>query len=70
VPHYIVKVFPGASPQVIWTFVGFVPKLGAAEPTPVYENGMPGDNATVNYFIARAKGGVSLYSVSWSPASM
>lgn len=68
IPHYVVRVFPGAPPRVEWTFVGFVPQLGAAEPTPVYEGGPPGNAAGVRFFIARAKGGVSLYSVRWSLA--
>ena len=65
-PHYLVSV---ASPALVrWTFVGFHCS-GAAEATPVYEGGPPGDQAKVNYFIARDKGGVSLYSVSWAPVN-
>lgn len=52
-------------PTVEWQFAGFVPDIGAAEATPVYE-GVPGDKAVVRYFVARDSGGVSLYSVSWS----
>ena len=45
------------------------------EPTPVYENGAPGDGATVRYFIARQKTGhkgpgalaIGLYSLGWVP---
>jgi hypothetical protein len=77
-PHYLVRVLPAdrsadarssADPRIEWQFVGFVPSLGAAEPTPVYEDGPPGDNATVRFFIARADRGVSLYAVHWSPAA-
>lgn len=68
-PHYIVSVRAESIPRVLWTFVGFIPHLGAAEPTPVYEGGPPGDTALVRYFVARDRGGVSLYSVHWSSAS-
>ena len=71
-----------------WTYVGAisiynssVPGIGktvpiAGEPTPVYEHGMPGDNAKVRYFIAREDGTrathggpgslrIGLFSLSW-----
>jgi len=65
-PHYLVTVRPGPPPEVRWQFVGFVSNLGASEPTPVYE-GVPGDAASVRYFVAKRAGGVALYSVAWSP---
>ena len=45
------------------------------EPTPVYEDGAPGDAATVRYFIARQPTGhkgpgalaIGLYKLSWLP---
>jgi hypothetical protein len=66
-PHFIVdlKVDPLAER---WIYVGAIsvtnsstPGIGktvpiAGEPTPVYEGGAPGDNATVRYFIAREDG--------------
>jgi len=69
-PHYLVRVTGGGAhdSSVEWQFVGFIPHLGASEPTPVYENGPPGDAATVRYFIARTNSGIALYSVSWTPA--
>jgi hypothetical protein len=65
-PHYLVSV--SSEMDVQWTFVGFHCS-GAAEATPVYEGAPPGDKARVNFFIARDKGGVSLYSVSWAPVN-
>ena len=65
-PHYLVTVRAGPAPEVRWQFVGFVSNLGASEPTPVYE-GVPGDAASVRYFVAKRAGGVALYSVAWSP---
>ena len=45
------------------------------EPTPVYEDGPPGDAATVRYFIARTATGkkganslaIGLYKLAWKP---
>ena len=84
-PHYLISVAPpppllrptapgsalgvaAAQPSVKWTFVGFHCS-GAAEATPVYEGGPPGDAAEVRFFIARAGRGVSLYSVAWAPVN-
>ena len=52
-----------------WQFVGSVNEsrgwAAEPEPTPVDEGGPPGDKATVRMMIARDKGGVSLFSLSW-----
>jgi hypothetical protein len=74
IPHYVVRVLRASGgvqkeSDVSWTFAGFVPNLGAAEPTPAYEGAPPGDAANVRFFVARSTKGISLYSVQWSPAA-
>jgi hypothetical protein len=84
-PHFVVNLTTDPFAEN-WTYVGAIgvhnkstPGIGkavpiAGEPTPVYENGPPGDNATVRYFIAREDGvthggpgslRIGLFSLSW-----
>jgi hypothetical protein len=83
-PHFIVDL--QSSPfGTNWTYAGALNPHNASdhasptpgEPTPVYEDGLPGDEASVRYFIARmptGKGtplggqlGIGLYRLSWVP---
>ena len=83
-PHFILDL--EQSPEgTNWTYVGAINPHNASdranpapgEPTPVYESGLPGDGATVRYFIARmqtGKGthtggqlGIALYRLTWLP---
>jgi len=60
-PHFITK------DALNWTFMGTINTAPALEPTPVYA-GVPGDAATVEYFIARANGGnlhIDLFHLTW-----
>ena len=60
-PHFIADPYSGPLGALNWTYTGSVSSLGGAgEPTPVYEPvtangtvGVPGDEASVRYFIAR-----------------
>ena len=87
-PHFIIDL--KKSPLgTAWTYAGAItphnksdPGPTPGEPTPVYEDGLPGDSATVRYFIARhtfrkyssaadATGpgslAIGLYKLSWLP---
>merc|ERR1739848_658427 len=84
-PHFVVNLTADPLGST-WTYVGAIdvynastPGIGkiipmAGEPTPVYEGGPPGDNATVRYFIAREDGithggkgslRIGLFSLKW-----
>ena len=83
-PHFIIDL--QSSPLgTNWSYSGALNPHNASdhaspapgEPTPVYEDGLPGDGATVRYMIARmntgkgtARGGqlgIGLYRLSWLP---
>ena len=84
-PHFIIDL--KKSPLgTAWTYAGAITPHNKSddgpvpgEPTPVYEDGVPGDGATVRYFIARhttrrvtdATGpgslAIGLYKLSWLP---
>lgn len=85
-PHFIIDL--QSSPLgTNWSYVGALNPHNVSdranptpgEPTPVYEGGLPGDEALVRYFIARmptGKGtrlggqlGIGLYRLSWLPPS-
>lgn len=84
-PHFVVDLETDPRAER-WIYVGAIsvcnssyPGIGktvpmAGEPTPIYENGAPGDNATVRYFIAREDGithggpgslRIGLFSLTW-----
>eukprot|EP00040_Diaphanoeca_grandis_P006562 m.37895 g.37895 ORF g.37895 m.37895 type:complete len:221 (-) comp17778_c0_seq1:100-762(-) len=81
-PHFVVDLKTDPLCQN-WTYVGSIevsPKSAdpsvpiAGEPTPVYEDGPPGDSAQVRYFIAREDGithggpgslRIGLFSLTW-----
>ncbi len=78
-PHFVVNLATDPLGEH-WIYAGSLnwqnkSDLGPApgEPTPVYENGAPGDGSSVQYFIARQPTGhkgagalaIGLYSLSW-----
>eukprot|EP01048_Picozoa_sp_COSAG05_P017927 COSAG05_NODE_2534_length_2934_cov_1.471958_3_plen_110_part_00 len=87
-PHFVVDLSTDPKGEN-WTYAGALsphnrsdPGPVPGEPTPVYEDGLPGDGATVRYFIARhtvrryqrvtdAMGpgslAIGLYKLSWLP---
>jgi hypothetical protein len=85
-PHFVVDLNTSPNGEN-WTYAGALtphntsdPGPVPGEPTPVYEDGLPGDGATVRYFIARhtvrhgmtdATGpgslAIGLYKLSWLP---
>eukprot|EP00039_Didymoeca_costata_P021577 m.344905 g.344905 ORF g.344905 m.344905 type:complete len:452 (+) comp25383_c0_seq1:138-1493(+) len=80
VPHFVSDL-ESDKYGLNWTYAGslsFVTHPVPLEPTPVYENGIPGDGATVNYFIARHttnnRGSgylaIGLFKLSWVKPTM
>ena len=81
-PHFVVDLLKSPT-GLDWVYVETLPGNGGnpsdrqppGEPTPVYEGGPPGDQATVNYFIARTsvkRAGpgslvIGLYKLRWTP---
>ena len=51
-PHWVTRA---NSTALEWTYVNTISTAPALEPTPVYSGGRPGDEATVNHFIARTE---------------
>ena len=77
-PHFVIDLANDPTGRN-WTYAGSLSwqapdsKFTPGEPTPVYEGGAPGDEASVNYFIARTATGktgagglaIGLFKLSW-----
>lgn len=69
-PHFVA---PLGTDALNWTLANTINTQPALEPTPVYENGPPGDQADVNFFIARTETGqngpgalaIAIYKLTW-----
>lgn len=61
-PHFVTR------DALQWQLLGEIDSAPALEPTPVYDDATPGDEAAVSHFIARAEGGnlhIDLFALAW-----